>query len=153
MMSSGRGRGTDPGSRPTSLDPGLDLCRATTYRATTEMMRRDPAPFLPLTPAAFHVLLSLADGPKHGYLILKSVEERTDGEVRLSTGTLYGLIKRFLDDELIVEMAAPAQDDERRRPYKLTPLGRDVAAAEAARLVRLVSAARAVRLLPAGRHS
>ena len=116
------------------------------------MTRRDPAPFLPLTPAAFHVLLSLADGPKHGYLILKSVEERTDGEVRLSTGTLYGLIKRFLDDELIVEMAAPMQD-ERRRPYKLTPLGRDVAAAEAARLARLVSAARAVHLLPATRHS
>jgi len=116
-------------------------------------MRRDPAPFLPLTPAAFHVLLSLADGPKHGYLILKRVEERTGGEVRLSTGTLYGLIKRFLDDELIVEMTAPAQDDERRRPYKLTPLGRDVAAAEAARLARLVSAARAVRLLPATRHS
>ena len=94
------------------------------------MARRDPAPFLPLTPAAFHVLLALADGPKHGYLILKDVEERTDGEVRLSTGTLYGLIKRFLDDELIVELAPAADDDERRRPYKLTPLGRDVAAAK-----------------------
>ena len=109
------------------------------------MVRRDPTPFLPLTPAAFHVLLALADGPKHGYLILKDVQERTHGEVRLSTGTLYGLIKRFLDDELIVEMAAA---DDRRRPYKLTTLGRDVAAAEAVRLERLVSAARAVRLLP-----
>ena len=109
--------------------------------------RRDPAPFLPLTPAAFHVLLALADGPKHGYLILKDVEERTEGGVRLSTGTLYGLIKRFLDDELIVELAAGG-DDDRRRPYKLTLLGRDVAAAEAARLEQLVSAARAVRLLP-----
>ena len=109
--------------------------------------RRDPAPFLPLTPAAFHVLLALADGPKHGYLILKDVEERTEGSVRLSTGTLYGLIKRFLDDELIVELAAGG-DDDRRRPYKLTLLGRDVAAAEAARLEQLVSAARAVRLLP-----
>ena len=110
------------------------------------MVRRDPTPFLPLTPAAFHVLLALADGPKHGYLILKDVEERTSGDVRLSTGTLYGLIKRFLDDELIVELTA---DTDRRRPYKLTVLGRDVAAAEAARLQRLVSAARAVRLLPA----
>jgi DNA-binding PadR family transcriptional regulator len=109
------------------------------------MPRRDPSPFLPLTSAAFHVLLALADGPKHGYLILKDVEERTSGEVRLSTGTLYGLIKRFLDDELIVELPA---DTERRRPYRLTPLGRDVAAAEAERLQRLVSAARAVRLLP-----
>lgn len=110
--------------------------------------RRDPSPFLPLTPAAFHVLLALADGPKHGYLILKDVEERTEGAVRLSTGTLYGLIKRFLDDELIVELPPEVDGDERRRPYKLTPFGRDVAAAEAARLEHLVSAARAVRLLP-----
>jgi DNA-binding PadR family transcriptional regulator len=106
--------------------------------------KRDPSPFLPLTPAAFHVLLALADGPKHGYLILKDVEERTDGDVRLSTGTLYGLIKRFLDDELIVETKA---DDERRRPYKLTALGRDVAVAEAERLERMVRAARGVKLL------
>lgn len=106
--------------------------------------KRDPAPFLPLTEAAFHVLLALADGPKHGYLILKDVEERTSGAVRLGTGTLYGLIKRFLDDELIVETRA---DDERRRPYKLTALGRDVAEAEAARLERMVRAARGVRLL------
>jgi DNA-binding PadR family transcriptional regulator len=113
--------------------------------------RQDPAPFLPLTPAAFHVLLALADGPKHGYAILKDVEERTGGEVRLSTGTLYGLIKRFLDDELIVELAPAVDDDERRRPYKLTPLGRSVAASEASRLEQLVAAARAVRLLP--RHS
>jgi DNA-binding PadR family transcriptional regulator len=110
--------------------------------------KRDPSPFLPLSPAAFHVLLALADGAKHGYLILKDVEERTAGEVRLSTGTLYGLIKRFLDDELIVEL--PAEDDgyERRRPYKLTPFGRQVARAEAQRLEHLVSAARGVRLLP-----
>ena len=116
------------------------------------MSRRDPTPFLPLTPAAFHVLLALADGPKHGYLILKDVEERTNGEVRLSTGTLYGLIGRFLDDELILELAPAAGDDERRRPYRLTPLGRDVASAEAARLERLVSAARHVRLLPSTRQ-
>ena len=106
--------------------------------------KRDPAPFLPLTPAAFHVLLALADGPKHGYLILKDVEERTDGDVRLSTGTLYGLIKRFLDDELIVETTP---DDDRRRPYKLTARGREVAEAEAARLERMVRAARGVKLL------
>lgn len=110
--------------------------------------RRDPAPFLPLTPAAFHVLLALADGPKHGYLILKDVDERTGGDVRLSTGTLYGLIKRFLDDELIVELAAEDDGQERRRPYKLTPLGRDVAKAEAVRLEQLVTAARSARLLP-----
>ena len=110
-------------------------------------MKRDPLPFLPLTPAAFHVLLTLADGPKHGYLILKDVEERTGGEVVLSTGTLYGLIKRFLDDELILEVRPTAGDDERRRTYKLTTVGREVAEAEAARLERLVAAARGARLL------
>jgi DNA-binding PadR family transcriptional regulator len=115
------------------------------------MVRRDPALYLPLTPAAFHVLLALADGPKHGYLILKDVTERTSGDVRLSTGTLYGLIKRFLDDELIVELAPSANDDERRRRYRLTPFGREIAASEAARLEQLVAAARAVRLLPSPR--
>jgi DNA-binding PadR family transcriptional regulator len=99
---------------------------------------------LPLTPAAFHVLIALADGPKHGYLILKDVEERTNGDVLLSTGTLYGLIKRFLDEELIIETKA---DDDRRRPYKLTALGREVAEAEAERLERMVRAARGVKLL------
>jgi DNA-binding PadR family transcriptional regulator len=111
------------------------------------MVKRDPLPFLPLTPAAFHVLLTLADGPRHGYLILKDVEERTGGEVVLSTGTLYGLIKRFLDDELILELRPAAGDDERRRTYKLTTLGREVAEAEAARLERLVAAARGAKLL------
>ena len=112
------------------------------------MMKRDPLPFLPLTPAAFHVLLALADGPRHGYSILKEVEERTNGDVRLSTGTLYGLIKRFLDDELIVELPAEDDGNERRRPYRLTPFGRQVARAEAERLEVLVAAARGVRLLP-----
>jgi DNA-binding PadR family transcriptional regulator len=107
-------------------------------------INRDPSPFLPLTPAAFHVLIALADGPKHGYLILKDVEERTNGDVRLSTGTLYGLIKRFLDEELIIETKP---DDDRRRPYKLTARGREVAEAEAARLERMVRAARGVKLL------
>jgi DNA-binding PadR family transcriptional regulator len=111
-------------------------------------IRRDPDPYLPLTPAAFHVLLALADGAKHGYLIMKEVEERTGGGVRLSTGTLYGLIKRFLDDELIVELPPEGDESERRRPYKLTPFGRQVARAEALRLEQLVTAARGVRLLP-----
>ena len=99
---------------------------------------------------AVMILISLADGPKHGYLILKDVEERTGGDVRLGTGTLYGLIKRFLDDELIIETRA---DDERRRPYKLTTLGRDVAEAEAARLEKMVHAARGVKLLTRTRTS
>lgn len=97
--------------------------------------------YLPLTPALFHVLLSLADGDKHGYAILKEVEERTHGEVLLSTGTLYGIIKRLVADELIRELTASEED--RRRCYRLTALGRRVAMAEADRLRALVRAAEA----------
>ena len=108
------------------------------------MTRRDPAPHLPLSPPVFHVLLSLAQGERHGYLIMKEVEERTGGAVRLSTGTLYGLIKRLLDSGLIAEVPA---SDPRRRAYTLTTFGRAVARAEAERLESLVDAARDSRLL------
>jgi len=104
----------------------------------------------PLTPAMFHVLLALAEDDLHGYAILKEVELRTGGKVLLSTGTLYGIIKRLLADGLIAELrsrpAAP-QDDERRRYYRLTPRGREVAAAEAERMNEIVALARAKNLL------
>jgi len=108
-----------------------------------------PEPIAPLTPAMFHVLLALAGDDLHGYAILKEVALRTGGEVQLSTGTLYGIIKRLLSDGLIVERRErPAtRDDERRRYYRLTPQGREVAAAEAERLERVVALARARRLL------
>ena len=106
------------------------------------MMKRDPGPLLPLTPAMFHVLVALADGGTHGYQILKDVEELTAGAVRLSTGTLYGIIKRLLSDGLIRESAASAKDDERRRTYALTAFGREVARAEAARLEHTLALAR-----------
>jgi len=109
------------------------------------MADRDPAGLLPLTPALFHVLLALADGEKHGYAVLKEVEERTGGSVTLSTGTLYGIIKRLLADGLIRDSAAGS--DERRRAYRLTPFGRKVALAEAERLRDLVVSARAKKLL------
>ena len=111
--------------------------------------RRDPAGLLPLTPAAFHVLLSLAESDKHGYAIIKEVAARTDGAVELSTGTLYTMIKRFLADGLIVAARGRAvgHDDERRRYYRLTDFGRQVAAAEAERHAQLVATARARRLL------
>jgi DNA-binding PadR family transcriptional regulator len=114
------------------------------------MVERDPAALLPLTPAVFHVLLSLADGQKHGYAILKEVEHRTGGEVLLSTGTLYGIVKRLLADGLIRESAARRED--RRRTYRLTAFGRNVALAEAERLRDLVLAAHAKHILvdPAG---
>ena len=98
-----------------------------------------------LTPALFHVLLSLADGQKHGYAILKEVSERTDGSVALSTGTLYGIIKRLLADGWITQSALGTT--ERRQAYRLTPRGRKVALAEAERLRDMVISAQAKKLL------
>jgi DNA-binding PadR family transcriptional regulator len=111
---------------------------------------RDPSELLPLSPAAFHVLLALADGERHGYGIIKDVESRTEGRVRMGPGTLYGAVKRMLDEGLIEESDErpdAALDDERRRYYRLTVFGRRVAAAEAERLSGLVAAARAKNLL------
>ena len=105
---------------------------------------RDPQTLLPLTPALFHVLLSLVDGQKHGYAILKEVVERTGGQVELSTGTLYGIVKRLLADGLIRESALGST--ERRRAYALTAFGKRVALAEAERLRDLVETARAKNL-------
>lgn len=103
----------------------------------------------PLTPAMFHVLLALTDGDKHGYAILKEVAEQTSGEVQLSTGTLYGIIKRLLVSGWIREVRGPAikNDDPRRRYYRLTEEGRQVAVREAKRLEKLVDRARSKRLI------
>jgi DNA-binding PadR family transcriptional regulator len=108
--------------------------------------RFDPAPYLPLTPAMFQVLVALADGEKHGYAIIKEVARRTNDAVRLHTGTLYTALRRFVDDGLVEETAErpdPALDDERRRYYRLTDRGRAVALAEAARLEETLAQARA----------
>src|SRR5262249_17186295 len=106
------------------------------------MTKRDPESLLPLTPAMFYVLVALADGATHGYALLKDVEQLTDGAVRLSTGTLYGIAKRLLDDGAVRERRSRAGDDERRRSYELTAFGREVARAEAARLERTLAIAR-----------
>ncbi len=106
---------------------------------------------LPLPPAAFHILLALADGDRHGYGIIQEVEARTGGELRLSAGTLYRSIQRLLEQGLLVEARerpAPELDDERRRYYRITPFGTAVARAEAQRLTRLVKMARAVGFAP-----
>ena len=102
-----------------------------------------------LTPALFHVLLALTDGDKHGYGIMKEVAEQTDGEVQLSTGTLYGIIKRLLESGWIKEVRMPATrtDDARRRYYKLTEEGHRIAVSEAKRLEKLVERARSKRLI------
>jgi DNA-binding PadR family transcriptional regulator len=110
----------------------------------------NPEPYGPLTPAMFHVLLALAGEDRHGYAILKEVEFSTNGTVKLSTGTLYGIIKRLLADGLIAELRsrpAAVNDDERRRYYRLTPFGRQVAAAEAQRMDQVLAIARANNLL------
>ena len=110
----------------------------------------DPESFPPLTPAAFHILLALADGEKHGYGIMQEVAERTDDQMRLGPGTLYGTIKRMLADGWIEESddrPDPELDDERRRYYRLTDFGQKVARAEAQRLAQLVNIARDKRLL------
>jgi DNA-binding PadR family transcriptional regulator len=113
--------------------------------------KSDPAEVnAPLTPAMFHVLLALAGDDLHGYAILKEVALRTGGEVQLSTGTLYGIVKRLLNDGLVSELRqrpAAAEDDERRRYYRLTAKGREVAASEAQRLEKVVALARSRHLL------
>jgi DNA-binding PadR family transcriptional regulator len=103
---------------------------------------------LPLSAASFSILILLADGDRHGYSIIKAVEAATGGETKLLPGTLYRLIKHMLSDGWIAEVAGEG-DDPRRRTYRLTPVGRAVARAEAERLDALVRMARAARLLPA----
>ena len=112
---------------------------------------RRPEEFLPLTPAMFHILLALADKERHGYHIMREVDERTGGNVKLGPGTLYGSIKRMMADGLIEELEErpdPELDDERRRYYRLTDFGFRVASAEAQRLEQMVRSARAKKLLP-----
>src|SRR5262245_3684641 len=110
--------------------------------------------YLPLTAPVFHVLLALADGEKHGYAILKEVEERTEKKVQLSSGTLYAIMKRLLNDGLIQEIdERPDEDDERRRYYGLTEFGKQVAVAEAERMEELLTAARVKKLVRKPRHA
>jgi DNA-binding PadR family transcriptional regulator len=110
-----------------------------------------PEELLPLPVASFHILLSLAAEDRHGYAIIQDVAARTGGEVRLSAGTLYRSIQRMLEQELLVEVEerpSPELDDERRRYYRITPLGEAVARAEARRLSELLRLARASGFVP-----
>ena len=105
---------------------------------------------LPLKPKVLHVLLAVADGPRHGYSIMQEVAERTDGQVRLWPAALYGLLRDLDKAGFIVESEtrpAAAEDDERRRYYALTPHGRRVLDAEVRRLEAIVSHARSSRAL------
>jgi DNA-binding PadR family transcriptional regulator len=107
--------------------------------------RTTPGEFLPLKSDTFHVLLALLHGERHGYAIMRDVAERSDGGVELQAGALYRLLARLLEDGLVVESQrrpAADADDERRRYYRVTPLGRRVIAADAERMAALAEAAR-----------
>ena len=110
-------------------------------------LNRNPEAHLPLTTLAFHILLALADGAKHGYGIILDIEERTAGAMRLRSGTLYTAIHRLQSDTLLAESTDPSPPppeavDARRRYYQITPLGRRVAKLEANRLAAMLHTAR-----------
>jgi DNA-binding PadR family transcriptional regulator len=111
---------------------------------------RTPESFLPLTPATFQILMALVDGERHGYAIMTEVTERSEHTVRLGAGTLYGSLKRLLEEGLVEEGAErtdPEMGDERRRYYRITKFGLSVAKAEARRLEAVVRVARQKKLI------
>ena len=113
-------------------------------------MSDDIQSLLPLTPTVFHMLLALADGEKHGYGIMQAVEDETQGQMQIRTGSLYGAIRRMIEAGLIEETndrPDPELDDERRRYYGLTDFGRRVLTAEAARIARAMAIIRGKHIL------
>lgn len=110
-----------------------------------------PDELSPISPQVFHILIALASGDQHGYAIMQDVLSRTGGKLRLSPGTLYGSMKRMLEQGLVIELREnerPNEDDERRRYYRLTAFGRKVVRAEAERMASLLEQARAYGLAP-----
>ncbi len=105
----------------------------------------EPRAFLPLPQAQFHVLVALTEGERHGYAIMQAVEKSSSGVVRMGPATLYGTLKRLVDQGLAEERAhrPDPDDDQRRRYYRMTGLGQRVCSAEADRLSSLVRITRA----------
>lgn len=109
----------------------------------------EPETLMPLTPAVFNILLALADGEKHGYAIMREVDEATEGAVRMGPGTLYGSLDRMLKASLIEESENrpdAIRDDERRRYYRLSRFGQRVLQADVARLTKAVRMARSKKV-------
>src|SRR5688572_8904023 len=111
------------------------------------MPKADVARHLPLKPAAFHILLALANEPRHGYAIRAAVEELTQGGIKLWPATLYGSVRQLTEAGLIRPLEADADDDARRRYYELTTLGRRVLEAETERMRAIVEYAKRTRAL------
>jgi DNA-binding PadR family transcriptional regulator len=133
---------------PTAID-NISTVDTITVMASNDDDRPDA--LLPLPPATFHILMAVAEEDRHGYAIIQDVAARTNGEVRLSAGTLYRSVQRMLEQGLIEETderPAPEEDDERRRYYRITEFGSAVARAEARRLTELVRLARASGFVP-----
>ena len=111
----------------------------------TKRLNNSPETFLPLTPVAFEILLAVAEGERHGYDVMLDIERRTGGRISPNPGTLYRALDRLVGEGLLIS-AGRSVDGENRRVFSLSPLGRAVAAAEAARLSDQVMAARSLRL-------
>jgi DNA-binding PadR family transcriptional regulator len=114
-------------------------------------VNREAESLLPLPAATFHILVALADEDRHGYAVLKDVAARTGGALQLGAGTLYRSMDRMVHQGLIREVSsrlARDMDDERRRYYRITPFGREVAMAESRRLAQMLDLARARGLAP-----
>jgi len=106
------------------------------------MPPRNPHDLLPLPTAWFHILVALADGERHGYSIMQDIDARTGGKLRVGPGTLYAALKRLAGESLVRECEDPDGAGERRRVYRITPFGRDVALAEMKRMELLVRQAK-----------
>ena len=115
----------------------------------TKRLSGSPESFLPLTPVAFEILLALADGERHGYDVMIEIERRTRGRISPNPGTLYRALDRLVQEGLLTSAVRAVADDS-RRVFSLSPLGKAVAAAEAARLSDQVMAARSLRLFKRG---
>ena len=131
------------------MTAGYIRCTYSQRAYSMGFMADDIKALLPLQPTTFHILLSLTDEDRHGYAIILEVSRRTQGELKLSAGTLYRSIQRMVESGLITEIRTrPEFDDERRRYYRITPLGRTVAEAEAGRLRDLLKMARICGVAP-----